>query len=133
MSRDGSVGTATFEQVEALLKKGKNKKAAFDQIATDTGKNSGTVAANYYRAARANGAVKPRRRPRAVAPRSRASVKAGAANGARQGRAQTNGSIDKITKDLVRNVQALATAVTVQENEVADLRARLDGVRNLLG
>ena len=62
MARDGAVGKATFEQVEALTKQGKTKTEAFEQIASDTGRNRGTVAANYYRVARASGALKPRKR-----------------------------------------------------------------------
>src|SRR5690349_4045852 len=55
--RDGSVGKETFEKVEALMKEGKSKTEAFAQVASETGKNAGTVSANYYRVARANGSV----------------------------------------------------------------------------
>jgi hypothetical protein len=58
--RDGSIGRETLAAVEALVKQGKTKSEAFKQIAEDTGKNSGTVAAAYYRVARLNGTVKPR-------------------------------------------------------------------------
>src|SRR5207244_1186281 len=68
MARDGSVGRETFEQVTALLKQGKSKSEAFAQIASDTGRNAGTVSANYYRVARASGAVKPRKRRAKAAP-----------------------------------------------------------------
>ena len=47
MPRNGSVGKETFEQVEALVKQGKSKTEAFAQIASDTGRNTGTVSANY--------------------------------------------------------------------------------------
>src|SRR4051812_6908212 len=60
--RDGSVGKETFDQVEALVKQGKSKSDAFKQIASDSGRNVGTVSANYYRVARSSGAVKPRKR-----------------------------------------------------------------------
>jgi hypothetical protein len=59
-TRNGSVGRDTFDQVEALVKEDKTKTEAFKQIAGTTGKNSGTVAANFYRVARSSGAVKPR-------------------------------------------------------------------------
>ena len=77
MPRNGSVGKETFEQVEALVKQGKSKNEAIAQVASDTGRNTGTVSANYYRVARANGVVKPRRRrvelgpPRAPLERKR--------------------------------------------------------------
>jgi hypothetical protein len=129
MARDGSVGRETFEQVEALVKQGKSKSEAFAQIASDTGRNSGTVAANYYRVARATGAVKPRRRRAKAAPRA-STRKVPAARSSRPAR---NDNIDQITADLVRNVQALAEAVKTQDAEVKELRGRLDGVRGLLG
>jgi hypothetical protein len=129
MARDGSVGRETFEQVTALVKQGKSKSEAFAQIASDTGKNSGTVAANYYRVARATGAVKPRKRRAGAA----SAVSTRNAPTTRRGRPAGNGNVDQITADLVRNVQALAKAVQDQEREVKQLRGRLEGVRGLLG
>ena len=52
---------------------------------------------------------------------------------ARRVRPAANGSVDQITADLVRNVQALVKAVQDQEHEVAQLRGRLERVRGLLG
>jgi hypothetical protein len=129
MARDGSVGRETFKQVEALVKQGKSKSEAFAQIASDTGKNAGTVAANYYRVARATGAVKPRKRRAKATP----AVSTRKVPAVRRGRPVANGTVDQITADLVRNVQALAKAVQDQEREVAQLRGRLEGVRGLLG
>ena len=128
MARDGSVGRETFEQVTALIKQGKSKSEAFAQIASDTGKNSGTVAANYYRVARATGAVKPRKRK----ARAASAVSTRKAPAARRRRPAANGSVDQITADLVRNVQALAKAVQDQEREVKQLRGRLEAVRSVV-
>jgi hypothetical protein len=131
--RDGSVGRDTFERVEALRKDGTSKKAAFTQIAADTGKNIGTVSANYYRVARANGTVNPRpRRKSGAMARSRATIALAA--GGRRGRqnARGNGDVERLAADLVSKVEALARAMRAQSQEVADLRERLDGVRSLL-
>ena len=125
MARDGSVGRETFEQVTALTKQGKSKSEAFAQIASDTGRNSGTVAANYYRVARANGAVKPRRRR----GKATSSVKITAARRGRPAASKNGPDLDRLTGDLVKSVTALADAVKHQESEIADLRKRLDGVR----
>ena len=77
-TRDGSVGRDTFQRVEALVKTGKTKSAAFKQVAKDTGRNEGTVSANYYRVARTSGAVTPRQGPSQVcACASRAAASAG--------------------------------------------------------
>ena len=118
----------TFEQVEAIVKQGKSKTEAFAQVASDTGRNTGTVSANYYRVARANGVVKSRRRastkatsgtPRTRTPRTTA-------------RRGTN-DIDRLAADLVKSVTALADAIKSQQAEVASLRNRLEGVRQAVG
>lgn len=130
MARDGSVGRETFERVEALTKDGKNKTEAFAQVAEESGRNAGTVSANYYRHARATGAVKPRRRRKA---RTTTTARA-AANGRRTRARSAGGSdVDKLAADLVKSVTALADAVKSQQAEVAELRGRLDGVRSMLG
>jgi hypothetical protein len=130
-TRDGSVGRETFAAVEALVKQGKSKSEAFKQVATDTGKNSGTVAANYYRVARTEGAVKPRRGRRATSvARESNTITAGR----RRRSAASNGTdISRLSADLVKSVQALADAVQAQGREVAELRSRLDGVRKAVG
>jgi hypothetical protein len=127
-TRDGSVGRDTFQQVEALLKQGKNKTEAFKQVAADTGKNRGTVAANYYRLARANGAVRQPQTVRAkpgptTAKRSRQS----------NSRSGNDRSLDQIVGQVVAAVQALTEAVKAQDAEVRELRGRLERARRLLG
>ncbi len=132
-SRDGSVGRETFAQVEALVKQGRNKSEAFKQVAEDTGRNTGTVAANYYRVARAGGTVKPHKaRRKAVSSRSVSSRQAATQSATRGQAVTTSNGIDQIVGQLVESVQALAEAVKAQEAEVSELRGRLDGVRGLL-
>ncbi len=131
MPRDGSIGKKTFEQVEALVKKGKSKTEAFAQVASDTGRNTGTVSANYYPVARANGvvmspavAVAPRRRPpRALLERER------------RGRQLEAAPVTSTASPpiLVKSVTALADAIKSQKAEVASLRNRLEGVRQAVG
>jgi hypothetical protein len=129
MPRDGSVGKETFAKVEALTKKGKSKTEAFAQVASETGRNPGTVAANYYRVARANGTVKPR--PTRRTTRSRTTDNARSVRRTAR-KSPANGSLDQLANDLVASVQALAAAVKAQDQEVADLRDRLDRVRKTL-
>ena len=130
MPRDGSIGKETFEQVEALVKQGKSKTEAFAQVASDTGRNTGTVSANYYRVARANGVVKPRRRRRtSTKATSRTPRTRTPRTTARRG---TN-DIDRVAADLVKSVTALADAIKSQEVEVASLRSRLEGARQVIG
>ncbi len=128
MPRDGSIGKETFEQVEAIVRQGKSKTEAFAQIASDTGRNTGTVSANYYRVARANGVVKSGRRASTKAtsrtPRTRTQ---------RTTPRRGPSHIDRLAADLVKSVTALADAIKSQEAEVALLRGRLEGVRQVIG
>src|SRR5438067_3121624 len=99
-TRDGSVGRDTFQRVEALVKTGKTKTEAFKQIAKDTGRNEGTVSANYYRVARTSGAVTPRQRRANSAPARTARRRQGAAQSLRNGRGaptgNSSGGLDQI-------------------------------------
>ena len=134
-ARDGSVGRDTFERVDALLRQGTNKTEAFKQVADETGKNSGTVAANYYRAARAGGVVKPPKRRATAATAMRGRQKA-TQNVGRRGRASSDNGfdgVDQIIEQLVASVVALTGVAKAQDAEVRELRRRVDGVRTLLG
>jgi hypothetical protein len=63
MARDGSVGQQTFEAVTKLVDDGKTRTEAFAEVASDRGQQAGTVAANFYRVARAQGGTSGRKRP----------------------------------------------------------------------
>lgn len=131
-TRDGSVGRETFAAVEALVKGGSSKTDAFKAVAKDTERSAGTVAAAYYRVARSEGAVKPRRRQaKATSPAASRGRLAGR-GAARASAGNTGQGIDHLASSLVDSVNALASVVKAQSQEVADLRRRLDGVRSLL-
>jgi hypothetical protein len=127
MPRDGSIGKETFEQVVALTKKGKSKTEAFAQVASDTGRNPGTVAANYYRVARANGTIKPRRRRKVATSTTPARRQGGQRVASRDGV-----DIERLTANLVDSATVLADAVKRQGAEIVELRGRLDTVRKAL-
>jgi hypothetical protein len=132
-TRDGSVGKETFERVEALVKQGKSKADAFKQIADDTGKNTGTVRANYYRVARVSGAVTPRKRRATSAPANAGRRRQRAAHSASRRSSLSAGNdvagVAQIVGQLVASVAALTEAVKAQDAEVRELRGRLDRVR----
>ena len=136
-ARDGSIGRDTFERVDALLRQGKNKTEAFKQIGDDTGKKSGTVAANYYRVARASGVVKSRKRRATTAPATamRGRRQKATPNVGRGGRVSSGNGVDRVeqlVEQLVASVVALTGAVKAQDVELRELRGRVDGVRTLL-
>jgi hypothetical protein len=136
-TRDGSVGRDTFDQVEALVKEGKTKTEAFKQIADTTGRNGGTVAANYYRVARASGAVKLGKRRAKAAPARATRGRQRAAQSVRRPSSVGSGNgvngVDQIVGQLVAGVQALTEAVKSQDAEVRELRGRLDKLRGAIG
>jgi hypothetical protein len=115
----GSIGETIFAEVERLTAEGKmSKLAAFSEISRASGREVGTVAANYYRIARKRGAPLRKRRgpgrPAAAAP----------LRGVRGG------------GDLERALAALAQAIRAQQSEIEQLRrdnARMAEVRKLLG
>ena len=64
----GAIGKQIFAQVEQLTAQGgMTRLAAFKQIAAASGRNLGTVSANYYRVARRNGVKLRSRRQRSAA------------------------------------------------------------------
>ena len=106
----GSIGNAIFDEVESLVAGGMNKSQAFDAIAERSGRQAGTVAANYYRVARQRGAeLRPRRR--------RAD-----GGGKRTGRAG-GGDVQAALAKATAALDDLSRAVRAQEQELARLRA----------
>jgi hypothetical protein len=68
--RPGRIGNQIFEQVQSLVTDQKlTRTGAFKRIAEKSGRNMGTVAANYYRIARQRGVKLQRRRRRGTGAR----------------------------------------------------------------
>jgi len=115
----GSIGETIFAEVERLTADRKmSKLAAFGEISRSSGREVGTVAANYYRIARKRGTPLRKRRGPGRPPAS------AAARGVRG------------SGDLERALAALAQAIRAQQSEITQLRrenARLAEVRRLLG
>lgn len=128
MPRSGEIGEQIYEQVERLVGEGMNRTEAFARISEESGRRSGTVAANYYRVARKRGGGAAATRGRASAQTARG----GRRRTGRRGAGGGGGDIDELADAVVQSVQALAAAVRDQATEVRDLRDRLDGVRRLL-
>jgi hypothetical protein len=148
MPREAVIGPQIVEAVNAKLAEGGlNRSQAFAAVAAERGMRPGTVAANYYRVVRKQNpsALKSTRRTRAAGA-SRTTGRAAAKKPARAARrtrrsaapaapaaAAASTDVQAIAAQLVRNVEALAAAVTAQSKELQELRSRLDGVRSLLG
>ena len=63
MPRSGVIGEQIYDQVEKLVADGMNRTQAFAEISKQSGRQAGTVAANYYRVARkrAGGSLRKRK------------------------------------------------------------------------
>ncbi len=134
-ARSASSENETYDQVEKLVADGMNRTQAFAEISKQSGRQAGTVAANYYRVARkrAGGSLR-KSRLRAQAPRHRVQGRPTRGSGTRRRAAASGGgNIDALAAQLVASVEALAAAVKAQGAEVSELRSRLDGVKKLLG
>lgn len=114
VAQHGAIGQQIFEQVEQLTAGGAMKRnAAFKQIAEASGRQLGTVSANFYRIARQKGA--PLRKRRVGRPPGSAT----AVNGSR----------------VAAALQLVASALRAQEEELAKLRGEVAAfakVRQLL-
>jgi hypothetical protein len=114
MPRKATIGPAVFERVNQLVSEGKSRTEAFTQIAQERSSRPGTIAANYYRTARAQSSSTGRRRAtrarkapaakaRTAAPvRGRASARAVAGDGDIGALAN---QISDLLQQLVRQVQ----------------------------
>lgn len=111
----GSIGLQTFAEVERLTVGGKvTRQAAFEAIAKRSGKNAGTISANFYRVARQRGAVKRHRR---------------------RGAPKGGGGAGGLGARIAHALQAIKVALQAQHKEIAQLRrdsARWDAVRRLV-
>lgn len=109
-SARGGVGNQIFDEVERLVGGGMNKSQAFNDISQRTGREAGTVAANYYRVARQRGAeLRPRRRRGEPTPRR---GRSGAGTDVQAALAKAGAALDELTR-----------AVRAQDQEMTRLRA----------
>ncbi len=113
----GSIGNEIFEEVERLVADGMNKTQAFNEISNRTGREAGTVAANYYRVARQRGAeLRPRRRR---------------GEGSSRGRAGSGGDVQAALSRVTAALDELTRAVRQQDQELARLREDASGLAEI--
>jgi hypothetical protein len=122
MPRKATIGPAVYERVNELVSEGKSRTEAFAQIAQERSSRPGTIAANYYRTARSQGASGGRRRTtrarRSSAPRSRAS-----STTARQAARVQDGDIGQLANQISDLVQQLVRQVQERDQRIRELLA----------
>jgi hypothetical protein len=114
MPRKATIGPAVYERVNQLVSEGKTRTEAFTQIAQERSSRPGTIAANYYRTARAQPSAGGGRRRsstrtrRAAAPRTASAATAAPARRSAGGDGDIGAlanQISDLVAQLVRQVQ----------------------------
>ena len=123
MPRKATIGPAVFERVNQLVSEGKSRTEAFTQIAQERSSRPGTIAANYYRTARAQSSGTGRRRATrarkapAAKPRAAAPVRRQAAARATAG----DGDIGALANQISDLLQQLVRQVQERDQRLRDL------------
>ena len=114
---DGSATERTYMRAVELMRGGQSGKAAFEQIAAETGESAGTVQARYYRVARKAGEVQRRPRSKAAATaKPAAAPKARAARGTRK-----TAAAPASTASLAAQLEAAAKLLSAAASEIRSL------------
>ncbi len=120
MPRKATIGPAVYERVNELVSDGRSRTEAFAQIAQERSSRPGTIAANYYRTARSQGASSGRRRTtrarRSSAPRARASTTT-----TRQAARVQDGDIGQLANQISDLVQQLVRQVQERDQRIREL------------
>jgi hypothetical protein len=120
MPRKATIGPAVYERVNELVADGRSRTEAFAQIAQERSSRPGTIAANYYRTARSQGASGGRRRStrarRPTAARPRATSAA-----TRQTASVGDGDIGKLANQISDLVQQLVRQVQERDQRIREL------------
>jgi hypothetical protein len=120
MPRKATIGPAVYERVNQLVGEGRTRTEAFTQIAQERSSRPGTIAANYYRTARAQSTSNGRRRTtrtrRTAAPRASAASRA-SASAARA----ADGDIGALANQISDLAQQLVAQVQERDRRLREL------------
>jgi hypothetical protein len=122
MPRKATIGPAVFERVNQLVSEGKSRTEAFTQIAQERSSRPGTIAANYYRTARAQPSVGGgRRRTTRTRRASTASRRPAAARPAASSARAAEGDIGALANQISDLVAQLVRQVQERDQRLRDL------------
>jgi hypothetical protein len=120
MPRKATIGPAVYERVNQLVADGRSRTEAFAQIAQERSSRPGTIAANYYRTARSQGASGTRRRSTRTRRSSAATSRASSA-ATRQTAHVQDGDIGKLANQISDLVQQLVRQVQDRDQRMREL------------
>jgi hypothetical protein len=128
-SEDGSATERTYMRAVELMRGGHSGKAAFEQIAAETGESAGTVQARYYRVARKAGEVQRRPRSKTPAAKAAAAPKARAARGSRRTAAAKAPAVS--VNSLASKLDAAARLLQEAASEIRSLEGDAEKWRQI--
>jgi hypothetical protein len=120
MPRKATIGPAVYERVNELVADGKSRTEAFAQIAQERSSRPGTIAANYYRTARSQGASSGRRRSTRARRSTAARPRATSASTRQAARVQ-DGDIGRLANQISDLVQQLVRQVQERDQRIREL------------
>jgi hypothetical protein len=123
MPRKATIGPAVYERVNQLVAEGKSRTEAFTQIAQERSSRPGTIAANYYRTARSQGASTGRRRSTRTRRSTAAKPRAAAAAAPRAASRAQDGDIGVLANQISDLVQQLVRQVQERDQRIRELLA----------
>jgi hypothetical protein len=122
MPRKATIGPAVYERVNELVGEGRSRTEAFAQIAQERSSRPGTIAANYYRTARSQGASGAgRRRSTRTRRSSAARPRATSAATRRSARIEGDGDIGQLANQISDLVQQLVRQVQERDQRIREL------------
>jgi hypothetical protein len=123
MPRKATIGPAVFERVNQLVSEGKSRTEAFTQIAQERSSRPGTIAANYYRTARAQSSSTGRRKATRArkAPAAKARTAAPVRGRASARAVAGDGDIGALANQISDLLQQLVRQVHERDQRLRDL------------
>lgn len=121
MPRKATIGPAVYERVNELVGEGRSRTEAFAQIAQERSSRPGTIAANYYRTARSQGASGGGARRRPTRRRSSAASPRATSAATRRSARLQDGDIGQLANQISDLVQQLVRQVQERDQRIREL------------
>ncbi len=121
MPRKATIGPAVYERVNELVGEGRSRTEAFAQIAQERSSRPGTIAANYYRTARAQGTSGTGSRRSTRARRASAAGPRATSAATRKSARVQDGDIGRLANQISDLVQQLVRQVQERDQRIREL------------
>ena len=128
MPRKATIGPEIYARVNALVGEGKTRTEAFAAVAQERDQRAGTVAANYYRIARAQGTTGARRQRRSRSnastrrtPQTRRLASTAGKRGSQPAAGHAEGDLEALAKQIATLTTQLVQQVAARDAQLREL------------